>query len=100
MGIINRVFDYSKEFALPQKVIFFDQPISKFNDNTFKEVIEFSNQNFRDEFIVKLHPKNDKTLLITEDINTYPYFQLPWEIIASNSDISNKILIGFFLQHL
>src|SRR5699024_3866592 len=96
MSFVNKIFDYHNEYAIRQRVVFFDQPISKFSYNTFQEVIEISHERFKDEFIIKLHPRNDKIFLINEDISSYPYFQLPWEIIAANSDISNKILIGFF----
>lgn len=94
--IINDIFHFESDYAIVQKVIFFDQPIPEFNKNTFNEVIDLSSEIFGEDFMIKLHPRTDKDLITNKNINIYKQSQQPWEVIALNSDISNKILIAHF----
>ncbi|MBN2860889.1 MAG: hypothetical protein JXK93_11545 [Sphaerochaetaceae bacterium] len=90
---LNTLFGYTGKSAISERVIFFEQPIQgnpALND-AVKHLIE---RIPTDDVIVKPHPRSS-----SGDYHGRRMYQgstLPWEILAMNMDIENKILISFF----
>ena len=97
LSIFNKIFKYDelKDKYQNKKVIFFEE--SYFADGIKTEDIQIvekiSNIVGKDNIIIKIHPRNPvnrfKELGYTTNINT----NIPWEVIALNMDLSNKILV-------
>ena len=52
----------------------------------------------KDNIIVKVHPRNPENRFAKLGFKTNKNTSVPWEIIASNIDIENKVLITMFSQ--
>lgn len=93
--LLNNIFDYQKENSIEEKIIFFDQPIEENALNEIDKILKSINENYSQQFIVKLHPRFvNRTQL--EDIKIYSNSEIPWEIIALNNNIENKIILTYF----
>lgn len=92
---MNYIYNYSDmEDSYNEKVIFFEE--SYFKDgiqvNDLEVVKQLEEQYGKDNIFIKIHPRNKtnrfKELGYKTNINT----DIPWEVIAMNIDINNKIL--------
>lgn len=87
----NYIFNYKKEFDYNEKVIYLEQIYTNFHefDELENKLIEQLKINFKDDFIIKRHPRSNKNykLKCIED-------KSPWELVCMNNKIEDRILIS------
>lgn len=82
-----------------EKYIFFEDGASEWNDNTNLELLEIvASIVGKENIIVKIHPRNPVNKFESKGFKTNKDMSIPWEIITSNIDIENKILITMYSQ--
>mgnify|MGYP001011243289 CR=1 FL=1 len=92
-NLLYSIFQFKQDFRIQESKIFFEQPFDHSNDlNDFQ--YELIHKLALDDLIIKLHPRTKSKLFLNE--NFYLYQQVPWELIALDSDIQNKTLISIF----
>lgn len=92
---INHIFEYRDNYQINERIIFFEQPLISF-EGLDEKISSIANNLFEDtdDYIVKLHPRSNTKSY--ENLNTYEYNSLPWEVINLNQNIEDKILISYY----
>lgn len=96
VDLLNSTFSFDVNEHIHQKFIYFDNFFV--NEEEFNKAILSVLQNIinliNDELIIKPHPRRQN--LNDFKLKMYKNFQIPWEIIAMNSSIENKVLISYY----
>ena len=97
VGLYNRIFGYDASVdAYKQKVIFFEE--SYYADGIESHDIELVEQIAakvgKENIIIKIHPRNPKNRFKELGYLTNKNLSIPWEVIAMNLDLTDKILIS------
>lgn len=91
---LNDIFQY-KPFEIKEKFIFFEE--SFFCDNRqiddLELILKIADYVGKDNFVVKIHPRNKINRFEKYGIKVLPTTNIPWEIIQMNNDFSNKVLM-------
>ena len=95
MSIYNRIFDFKENGCMKEKFIFLDtvhkRALKKDAQVGYEKIIENIFNMTKDNLIIKSHP-SDKSSRI-DGVKYFDNSDYPFEIIAANSDINDKILI-------
>lgn len=94
---VNIVFNYESCCDIyDKKVIFFEE--SYHADGTeigdAELVDSLADIVGMDEIMIKIHPRSKDNRWATRGYKTNTNFSIPWEVIALNQNMSNKILVG------
>lgn len=97
VGLYNRIFGYDASVdAYKQKVIFFEESYyaDEIESNDIELVEQIAAKVGKENIIIKIHPRNPKNRFKELGYSTNKNLSIPWEVIAMNMDLSNKILIS------
>lgn len=94
--ILNRIFDYeSCVDKYEEKYIFFADSACDYNKQL--EVLnEYAANLNKDDLVVKRHPRCAENIFGNAGYKTTQDTSVPWEVIALNIDITNKVLITMY----
>ena len=94
------LFDYANcQDKYDEKYIFFEDGARDWNDSTDVDLMQkIAEIVGKDNIIVKTHPRNPENRFAKLGFKTNTNTSVPWEVIASNIDIENKVLITMFSQ--
>lgn len=97
VALYNRIFGYDASVdSYDQKVIFFEE--SYYADGIESHDIELVEQIAasvgKENIMVKIHPRNPKNRFKELGYLTNNNLSIPWEVIAMNMDLTDKILIS------
>lgn len=97
---LAKLFNFENcEDKYEEKYIFFEDGARDWNDSTDVELMQrVADIIGKDNIIVKVHPRNPENRFAKLGFKTNKNTSVPWEIIASNIDIENKVLITMFSQ--
>lgn len=95
--LYNRIFGYDSSVdSYKEKVIFFEE--SYFADgisvNDVEMVGKIAEIIGKDNIFVKIHPRNPENRFEQLGYATNKNLSIPWEVIAMNIDLSDKILVS------
>ena len=91
---LNYVFDYHSNIKMPKYIYFASS--SDVDNKPFGEtstVIKLANFLGKENFIVKMHPRDNRTIYQDLGINVLDKSFIPWEIIQLNMDITKHCLL-------
>lgn len=92
VGMLNDIFGFSEEDRIKESVIILDciapNRERKSVDKFYTKIAELVGTN---NLIIKQHPFNER--LPDENLKYYSKFDIPFELICLNVDMSNKLLI-------
>jgi len=94
---INSIFGYTEENAIQQKYILFGEAAGGSKTNSFHDELEdvfraILEKVGRNNTILKNHPRNERPHL--PGMSYYTDYNMPFECICFNCDISNKVLVS------
>ena len=94
---INRVFDYQNlKDTYDEKYIFFEE--SFYAETGFTEDVELieelAKRVGKDNLLIKIHPRNPENRFEKLGYKTNKDTAIPWEVIALNKDLTDKVLIS------
>src|SRR5699024_10046503 len=92
--ILNKLFDFHEKAIIEDKFIFFEQEMDGLVEGIDNRMKEIYLQIENDQMILKKHPRSNFNEITNKKI--YQNKHLPWEIIALNSDVENKVLISYY----
>lgn len=98
---INRVFGfYNTMDSYEYKYIFFESGLIGLEDENLMGLLEDITKVIgKENLLVKLHPRTQSNIdFIKEGYNINNDYEIPWEVIALNIDLKDKILITNFSQ--
>lgn len=97
---LGRLFDYSNCVdKYEEKYIFFEDGAMDWSTNSDVELVKIIAEIIgKENIIVKTHPRNPVNRFKELGFKTNQDTSIPWEIIASNIDIENKVLITMYSQ--
>ena len=96
-NIFSKIYGFSEEEEIKEKVIYFDMPFEKdgipTNDKHILEII--ANIVGKDNLIVKIHPRNSPQYYIENGYKIVKKTYIPWEVYCmSSTELNKKILIS------
>jgi len=96
LSVYNRVFNYSAAVDhYDKKVIFFEESYyaDGFEVNDIAVVEKLADIVGKENIFVKIHPRNPQNRFAELGYATNKNTAIPWEVIAMNLDLSDKILV-------
>lgn len=99
LGII---FDYKNCVdKYEEKYIFFEDGAMDWDSNADVEIVkEIADIVGKENIMIKIHPRNPVNRFKKLGFKTIEDTSIPWEIIATNIDIKNKILLTMYSQSI
>ena len=97
---LGQLFDFSNCVdKYEEKYIFFEDGAMDWSTNADVELVKVIAEIVgKENIIVKIHPRNPVNRFKELGFKTNQDTSIPWEIIASNIDIENKVLISMYSQ--
>lgn len=84
-----------------EKYIFFEDGLKDWEDETDVKLVQRMAEIVgKDNILVKIHPRNPVNRFANLGFKTNKDMSVPWEVIASNIDIENKILVTMYSQSI
>lgn len=99
---LGQVFDFANCVdKYDEKYIFFEDGAMDWSTNSDVELVKIIADIIgKENIFVKIHPRNPVNRFKELGFKTNQDTSIPWEIIASNIDIENKILITMYSQSI
>lgn len=94
--LLNYIFSYQEiDDLYSEKFIFFEESYHEdgVDINDIEVVNKISSIVGKENIIIKIHPRNSQNRFKTLGYKTNSNISIPWEVIAMNIDIKNKILL-------
>ena len=97
VNLYNRIFDYNPNVdRYDKRVIFFEESYyaDGFDIDDIGEVEKIASIVGKDNIFIKIHPRNPKNRFKELGYATNQNTAIPWEVIAMNLDLTNKVLMS------
>ncbi len=94
--LVNKVFNFSENMIINEKVLYFDQLPHRrvgITDEFNLQIVEHIKNHFKDNYIIKIAPRRQNSLYKNKSYSLYEYQNVPFELLCLNSNYNNKILI-------
>lgn len=95
IDMLNAVFDYNPSDDEYPKYVFFgsSRDIDGYKTDETEIVLKLAGILGKDNMLVKMHPRDSRTLYESADIKVSRRSDIPWEIIQLNHDFQGKVFI-------
>lgn len=100
VGELGRLFSFQNCVdKYEEKYIFFEDGARDWNDTTDVDLVQkIAEMVGKENILVRIHPRNPVNRFQKLGFKTNQDVSVPWEVIAGNIDIENKILLTMYSQ--
>jgi hypothetical protein len=97
VNLLNRIFEYKDSNEYKTQYIYFGMPENSIWGKKIDDVnmiMQIAEKVGKDNFILKKHPRDTRTVFEEKGIRVMQSSNMPWEVIQLNNNFENQIFIS------